>query len=97
VPALTWETARREPTAGGDSAADEVYAPVAMLLLQDRSWEPPGEEEPPRPARRWHLPWRPLAWFAVWCWLMAIVPIVGKAFGNLAAYGVLLVAIALVL
>jgi hypothetical protein len=68
-----------------------------MLLLQDRSWEPPSEEEPARPTRRWHLPWRPLAWFALWCWLMALVPIVGSAFGNLAGYGVLLVAIALVL
>jgi hypothetical protein len=38
-----------------------------------------------------------LAWFALWCWLMALVPVVGSAFGNLAGYGVLLVAIALVL
>jgi hypothetical protein len=68
-----------------------------MLLLQDRSWEPPDEEQPPRPIRRWQLPWRPLAWFAVWCWLMALVPIVDSAFGNLAGYGVLLAAIALVL
>jgi hypothetical protein len=68
-----------------------------MLLLPDRSWELPGDEEPERPPRRWHLPWRPLAWFALWAWLMALVPIVGSAFGNLAAYGVLLAAIALVL
>jgi hypothetical protein len=69
-----------------------------MLLLQDRRWEPPPhEEEPRRPSRGWHLPWRPLAWFALWCWLMALVPVVGSAFGNLAGYGVLLVAIALVL
>lgn len=68
-----------------------------MLLLQDRSWEPPpNEEEPPRPTRRWHLPWRPLAWFALWCWLMALVPVVASAFSNLAAYGLLLVAIVLV-
>ena len=67
-----------------------------MLLLQDRSWEPPSEEEPQRPPRRWHLPWRPLAWFAAWCWLMALVPIVGSAFGNLAGYGVLMLSIALV-
>jgi hypothetical protein len=67
-----------------------------MLLLQDRSWEPPpSEEEPPRPSRRWHLPWRPLAWFALWCWLMALVPVVASAFSNLAAYGLLLVAIVL--
>ncbi len=69
-----------------------------MLLLQDRSWEPPpSEEEPSRPSRRWHLPWRPLAWFALWCWLMALVPIVGSAFGNIAGYGVLLIALALVI
>lgn len=67
-----------------------------MLLLQDRNWEPPAnEEEPPRPSRRWHLPWRPLTWFAVWCWLMALVPIVGSAVSNVAAYGVLLAAIVL--
>jgi hypothetical protein len=68
-----------------------------MLLLQDRSWEPPSEEEPPRPPRRWHLPWRPLAWFALWCWLMALVPIVSSAFGGLAGYGVVIAALALVL
>ncbi len=68
-----------------------------MLLLQDRGWEPPFEDEPPPPAHHRRLPWRPLAWFAVWCWLMALVPIVSSAFGNLAGYGVLLAAIALVL
>jgi hypothetical protein len=67
-----------------------------MLLLHDRGWDPPFEEEPDRPPRHWHLPWRPFAWFALWCWLMALVPIVGHLAGNLAAYGVLLLAVALV-
>jgi hypothetical protein len=68
-----------------------------MLLLHDRGWDAPFDEEPDRPPRHWHLPWRPLAWFALWCWLMALVPIVGRLVSNLAAYGVLLLAIALVL
>jgi hypothetical protein len=67
-----------------------------MLLLQDRRWEPPFEEEPPPPPHNWRLPWRPLAWFAVWAWLMALVPVVGGWFGNLAGYGVLMLAVALV-
>ncbi|MFZ0089316.1 MAG: hypothetical protein WAL63_07420 [Solirubrobacteraceae bacterium] len=69
-----------------------------MLLIQDRGWEDaPKDDDPPSPrARTWHLPWRPCAWFAVWCWLMALVPIVNDAFGGLASYGVLLAAVALV-
>jgi hypothetical protein len=66
-------------------------------LVHDRGWEPPPEEPPaPRPDRRWHLPWRPLAWVAAWCWLMALVPVVTDAFGGLAGYAVLLLAVALV-
>jgi hypothetical protein len=68
-----------------------------MLLLQDRGWDLPEEDEPPRLPRRWHLPWRPLAWFALWCWLMALVPIVSSDFGNLAGLAVLAAAFALVL
>jgi hypothetical protein len=65
-------------------------------LIHDSGWESPEQEpEPPRPPRRWHLPWRPLAWVAVWCWLMALVPIVTDDFGGLAGYGVLLLAILL--
>jgi hypothetical protein len=67
-----------------------------MLLLQDRGWEPPFEEEPARHPRSWHLPWRPLAWFAIWAWLMALVPMVSGWFGNLAGFGVLMLAVALV-
>jgi hypothetical protein len=68
-----------------------------MLLLHDRDWEPPIDEEQPRRARSWHLPWRPLAWFAVWAWLMALVPTISGWWGNLAGYGVLVLSIALVL
>ena len=65
-------------------------------LVHDSGWEPPDDPPPRRPARRWHLPWRPFAWVAVWCWLMALVPIVTRAFGGLAGYAVLLLAVALV-
>ncbi len=69
-------------------------------LVHDRGWEPPGWEPPEEDAesRRgwsWRLPWRPLAWFAAWCWLMALVPVVNDAFGGLAAYGILMLAVVL--
>jgi hypothetical protein len=66
-------------------------------LVHDRGWEPPPEAEGPaeRPDRRWHLPWRPLAWFALWCWLMALVPVVNTVWGGLAGYAVLMLAVAL--
>jgi hypothetical protein len=72
---------------------------IVLGLVHDRPWDPPPEpqDQPPQGAhRRWHVPWRPLAWFATWCWLMALVPIVSGAFGGLAGYGVLLVAVTLV-
>lgn len=71
-------------------------------LVHDRPWEPPDEPWEPEeeaPARRpwtWRLPWRPLAWLAAWCWLMALVPIVNSAFGGLAGFGVLMLSVALV-
>ena len=34
-------------------------------------------------------------WVAVWCWLMALVPVVSSAFGGLAGFGVLMAALAL--
>jgi hypothetical protein len=66
-------------------------------LVQDRGWEPPDDVPTPRPARSWHLPWRPLAWVAAWCWLMALVPVANQAFGGLAGFVVLLLAVALAL
>lgn len=72
-----------------------------MLVLgpvHDRGWEQPPEEHEPesRRERGWRLPWRPLAWVAVWCWLMALVPVVSGAFGGLAGFGVPMLAVALV-
>ena len=73
-------------------------------LVHDRGWEPPDygpEPEDEFPARKrfewdWHtIPWRALAWLAVWCLLMAIVPFVSSTFGGLAGFGVLMIAVGL--
>ena len=61
----------------------------------DDGWEPTGDDLPERRPWTWRLPWRPLAWFAAWCWLMAIVPIVTKWIGGLAGFGVLMLAVGL--
>jgi hypothetical protein len=81
-----------------------IYS-VEMLvfgLVHGDGWDPPEEPWEPGedglPERRpwtWHLPWRPFAWLAVWCWLMALVPIVTSAAGGLAGFGVLMLAIGL--
>lgn len=67
----------------------------------DHGWapEPPPEDDPPQ-RREWNLdwrklPWRSLAWLAVWAFLMAIVPFVSSTFGGLAGFGVLMAAVAL--
>jgi hypothetical protein len=68
-------------------------------LVHDRGGDPPTPEpegSAERPERRWHLAWRPLAWIALWCWLMALVPILNSVCGALAGYGVLMLAVALV-
>lgn len=71
---------------------------LVVGLIGDSGWEPlENEPEPPPPRRKWNLPWRPLAWAAVWCWLMALVPVVSSAFGGLAGFGVLMAAVALIL
>jgi hypothetical protein len=59
------------------------------------AWESPQDERPERRAWTWRPPWRPLAWFAAWCWLMALVPVVNGAFGGLAGFGVLMLAFGL--
>lgn len=76
-------------------------------LVHGSGWEPPEhgwDPEPPDdevPARRawdwdWHaLPWRSLAWLAVWAFLMAIVPFVSSTLGGLAGFGVLMAALVL--
>lgn len=72
-------------------------------LVHDGGWEPPEhgfeppEDEPPeRRPWTWRAPWKPLAWFAAWCWLMALVPVVTSLAGGLAGFGVLMLAFALV-
>jgi hypothetical protein len=66
-------------------------------LVHDRGWDPPADAEgpPEQPERRWRLAWRPLAWVALWCWLMALVSVVSSLFGGLAGYAVLMLAVAL--
>jgi hypothetical protein len=72
-------------------------------LVQGDGWDPPepdfdhaADEPPERRPWTWRLPWKPLAWFAAWCWLMALVPVVSSAFGGLAGFGVLMLAFGLV-
>lgn len=62
-----------------------------MLLLIDGGGHDP-EPGPPRPPRRRRLPappWRPFAWFAAFCWLLAIAGMLG----GLAGYLVVLAAV----
>jgi hypothetical protein len=61
----------------------------------EHGWEPPEDEPPEHRPWTWRPPWKPLAWFAVWCWLMALVPVVSSAFGALAGFGVLMLAFGL--
>jgi hypothetical protein len=71
-------------------------------LVRGDGWDPPDDgweshedaDEPRRPWS-WRAPWRPLAWFAVWCWIMALVPVVSSAAGGLAGFGLLMLAVAL--
>jgi apolipoprotein N-acyltransferase len=68
---------------------------LVVGLVHGSRWEPPEDApEPPR-RRTWHVPWRPLAWLAAWCWLLALVPVADDAFGALAGYAVLLLAVGL--
>lgn len=72
---------------------------LILGLVHDHGWGPDGSEPPEEPAPRrahsWHLPWRPLAWLAVWCWLMALVPVANQAFGALAGFGLVIAAVVL--
>lgn len=71
---------------------------LVLGLIHDGGWEPPdAEPEQPRRRRKWNLPWRTLVWIAVWCWLMALVPVVSSAFGGLAGFGVLMASVVLVI
>jgi hypothetical protein len=73
---------------------------LVLGLVHDSEWKPDGwdlpEEEPePRRERQWRVPWRPLAWLAAFCCLMALVPLVSQAFGGLAGFGDLMAAVGL--
>jgi hypothetical protein len=75
---------------------------LVLGLVHGGGWEPPengpdpaGYEPPERRPWTWRLPWRPLAWFAAWCWLMALVPVVSSAFGGLAGFGMVMLAFGL--
>jgi hypothetical protein len=64
----------------------------------DRGPEPPEDEVPTRKRLEWDwhmIPWHALAWLALWCVLMAIVPFMSSTFGGLAGFGVLMLAVAL--
>jgi hypothetical protein len=83
-----------------------AYTRQTMLvfgLVQGDGWGPPepefdhgADEAPEHRPWTWRLPWKPLAWFAAWCWLMALVPVASSAFGGLAGFGVLMLAVGLV-
>jgi hypothetical protein len=66
-------------------------------LVRSSDWEPSPPPEPserPR-GRSWSVPWRALAWVALWWGLMAAVPLADHLLGGLAGYGVLLLAVTL--
>jgi hypothetical protein len=64
----------------------------------EKGWEPPEDEAPEREPFNWNwhmVPWRSLAWLALWFALMAVVPFVSGTFGGLAGFVVLMAAVAL--
>jgi hypothetical protein len=60
------------------------------MLIDTRGWEP-EEGEDRRRRSRVHVPWRPFAWIAAFCWLLAIAAEVD----GFAGYGIFLLAITL--
>jgi uncharacterized membrane protein len=76
---------------------------LAFGLVHGSGWDPPDRDpEPPADEVRkrrewdWHMvPWRSLAWLALLCVLMAVVPSVSSTFGGLAGFGVLMAAVGL--
>jgi hypothetical protein len=62
---------------------------VLLLIHEPRD---DGGDEPPRPARPLpHIPWRPFAWVAAFCWLL----FAAGQIGGLAGYGLVLLAVSL--
>ncbi|MDQ3740065.1 MAG: hypothetical protein M3320_07110 [Actinomycetota bacterium] len=62
-----------------------------MLLLIHESREPSDDAAPPPRRSLPHVPWRPFAWVAAFCWLLFLA----GAVGGLAGYVILLGAISL--
>ena len=63
-------------------------------LVRSPGWELPPAPAPPPPRRHGRVPWRALAWLAVFWALMAAVPLASHLAGPPAGYGVLLLAVA---
>lgn len=68
---------------------------LVVGLVHSRGWEPPEDAPAPRRHPLWRVLWRPLAWIAAFCALLALVPVAEDALGALAGYGVLLLAVAM--
>jgi hypothetical protein len=62
---------------------------VLLLVHEPRDPGPPSPRRRRRPLP--HIPWRPFAWFAAFCWLLFVA---GRVDG-LAGYAIVLVAIAM--
>jgi len=61
------------------------------MLVEGSSWRPEPDPEPDRRTRLPHVPWRPVAWIALFCWVLFAAGEVG----GLAGYLLVLLAIAL--
>jgi hypothetical protein len=68
---------------------------VIVGLIRARSWEPPDDAPALERVPEWRVPWRTVAWLAGVVVLMLTVPVAERAFGGLAAYAVLLLAVTL--
>jgi hypothetical protein len=63
-------------------------------LVHDSGWKAP-DPTPRRRPRSWHRAWRPLAWLAAWLWLLVLAGVLADAFGGLAGYVTVLLAVTL--
>ena len=70
---------------------------MTMILGLVRSDDgPPPDLPDPRGRRDWDVPWPVVFWVVLIVALMAAVPVVTRAFGGLAGYGVVLLIAVLV-
>jgi hypothetical protein len=63
-------------------------------LVSDPRWEPPEGFPPHEPHREWHVPWRELAWIALFWAGLLLIPTAQHLLGTLAAYLLLLLVLA---